>query len=220
MNLATTVLIALAIHFGGADVDLAQNVSMEWFRSSRLERAWELRQRSDGVYSFSAGEIAAGDAAVGDTGAGDAAVSSILVERLSAPDRTYSVTHQRGDRVVVVSVISLVDLPRGSTVGRAGPVGTPLYVERDGVLAAIARDDPDGSGMVGDESMSDERGVAGAGTSPEADADTGTADAADAVAGEIAASGDPAVNRYEITRGRGLITLIDAESAQVLTVRF
>ena len=139
---------------------------MEWFQSSRLERAWELQQRSDGVYSFSAGEVA-GQVGAGDTG--EAAISTVIVERLFAPDRTYSVTHLRGDTVVSFLSYHWLILPRGSTVGRAGPVGTPVYVERDGVLAAIARDDTAVSGMVGDESMSGERGVARSRPSPEAE---------------------------------------------------
>jgi hypothetical protein len=132
MNLATVVLMALAVHFGGAELDLARNVSMEWFQSSRLAGAWELQSRSDGVYTFFAGN------------------STVLVERLSAPDRTYSITYLCGDELDTVSVVSLVDLPQGSAVGRAGPPGTPIYVDQDSVLAAFERRDAEGADRRGE----------------------------------------------------------------------
>lgn len=199
MNLATVVLMALAVHFGGAEIDLARDVSMEWFRSSRLERSWELQSRSDGAYTF----------AVGDRATGGADSSAIVVERLSAPDRTYSVTHLRGDEVETVSVVALVDLPRGSAVGRAGPPGSPIYVEQDSILVAFGQRDVD-------RAAADDDAVTGSGAADEDGSAVATTDADGA--GETSAG--PALGRYEITRGRGLVTLIDAVTSQVLTLRF
>ncbi|MDA3950444.1 MAG: hypothetical protein PF508_14670 [Spirochaeta sp.] len=208
MNLATVVLMALAVHFGGAELDLARNVSMEWFQSSRLAGAWELQSRSDGVYTFFAGN------------------STVLVERLSAPDRTYSITYLCGDELDTVSVVSLVDLPQGSAVGRAGPPGTPIYVDQDSVLAAFERRDAEGAVMEA-VPVNGAAGAGNAGEAPGNETDAGAVDdPREGAAGRPSGPGDseapagPALGRYEITRGRGLITLIDAVSAQVLTVRF
>jgi hypothetical protein len=213
MNLATVVLMALAVHFGGAEIDLARDVSMEWFRSSRLERSWGLQSRNDGAYTFAAA----------DRVSGGADSSTVVVERLSAPDRTYSVTHLRGDEVETVSVVALVDLRRGSTVGRAGPPGSPIYVEEDGILVAFGKRDV--AGVAVDSAAGDGDAVAGSGP---ADSDGSAAGNDDAVAGSGPTDADgadqtsagPVLGRYEITRGRGLVTLIDAVTAQVLTLRF
>lgn len=118
MNGITVVLLALAVHMGGTDVDMAPNGGLQWFQDARLEGEWTMAAAGEGVYRFgsSSGEI--------------------VVRRLPEPDLTFAVTATDGTGAP--DFLSILSLPAETLAGSAPSVS----VRRDDIVSAFTRAGP------------------------------------------------------------------------------
>ncbi len=114
MNGITVVLIALAIHAGGVEVDTTREAELQWLKGARPHASWTMATRQGGVYRFS-----------GPSG-------DIIVQRLAEPDVTFAVSgiDSQGEMVF----ISVVSLPRIFNLG---------VVSMDEIMVAFAPDSAD-----------------------------------------------------------------------------
>jgi hypothetical protein len=204
MNAVTVVLLVLAIHFGGADIDTARSGTARWFSESELRETWDLlpdargtgrsRQvpfpgsvRTDGLYLFGS-----------DTG-----TERIAVQRLVTPNLTFAVT--RSDAAGTVSFVASVAVGHGADSGGSGETVSPADVLVG--FAQRGEDLPDTSGSDTDsDAGSYNGGGSGQGSpSPSADSD---------------AAGGPAPGVYRIDRSDGTVSVSDPASGQIVLLTY
>ncbi|MFP4151618.1 MAG: hypothetical protein ACLFSV_02165 [Alkalispirochaeta sp.] len=231
MNAATVVLLVLAIHFGGAEIDTADTGTIRWFSDSQLRETWNLvsesrgaggrRQvpfpgslRSQGLYLFR-----------NDT-------ETVAVQRLATPDLTFTVT--RSDAAGNVAFVSSVNIDRaaGSDSSRGSLSATEVLV----AFASRGEDIPDsgasdrGNGTTPGGIVEPETdGYGSPGDDPDApDPEvlpleaTGSGDAVEGeqgVQGAAPSNGsDPEV--YRIDLSDGTVSVSDTGSGQIILVNY
>lgn len=121
MNAITAVLLVLAIHLGGTEVDSAPGSQVQWFQDARLTGEWVMSDVDRGIYRFIGADGTA------HTGGG------LVVQRLAEPDLTFAVTMT--DSSGTPMVLSLLSLPVRTFTTSASSVSVP----REDILSAFSR---------------------------------------------------------------------------------
>ncbi|MFP4211332.1 MAG: hypothetical protein ACLFR8_08825 [Alkalispirochaeta sp.] len=229
MNAATVVLLVLAIHFGGAEIDTADTGTIRWFSDSQLRETWDLvsesrgaggrRQvpfpgslRSQGLYLFR-----------NDT-------ETVAVQRLATPDLTFTVT--RSDAAGNVAFVSSVNIDRaaGSDTARGSLPATDVLVafaSRGGDTPDSGESDrgngttpgvivePDTDGPPGDDPDAPDAGVL-----PLEATDSGDTGEGEQGIQDAAPSNGSDRGVYRIDPSDGTVSVSDADSGQIILVNY
>lgn len=116
MNAITAILLALAIHSGGVEVDSAREVELHWYDQGHPQGTWTMTDREEGLYRFSG------------------ASGELDIRRLPERDLTYAITGTESDGEL--PFVGILTLPVEGNISSLG---------RDDVLVAFTRREPPAS---------------------------------------------------------------------------
>ncbi len=192
MNAITVILLALAIHSGGVDVDTARDVELHWYDQGHPRGTWTMTGREEGLYRFSgtAGELD--------------------IRRLPERDLTYAVTGS--DTEGARPFLGILTLPVEGNISA---------VRREDVLVAFTRPAPSAADSVGNAGAGDAgQMTAAAPTGTAGNGESAPQPRAGMGGDEGSATSDAASPGITVRNARGLVTTGDSGSGQIVVLRF
>lgn len=144
MNAGVALLVALAVHLGGVDLDSARDAALTWYRGGAPAPVYQLDSITPGSYAFTATD------------------GALTVARLDRAELAYALLLREGDWPLPTGV-GAVSLGEGIRVlGARGP-GRRGSIDRAGALVAWV-DRPtgdDGGSMDGESGMQNGSTISG-----------------------------------------------------------